>query len=72
MTGTATGTGTDYTLANGTVTIPAGQTTGNISLIIVEDVIADPAETVIITLSSPTNSSLGTATVYTYTINDND
>ena len=29
-------------------------------------------ETVIITLSSPTNASLGTDIVHTYTINDND
>lgn len=72
VTGTATGSGTDYTLANGTATIAIGQTTTNISLAIVEDVLVDAAETVIITLSSPANSSLGATTVYTYTITDND
>jgi len=72
LSGTATGGGTDYTLANGTVTVPAGQTTANISLVIVDDAIADPNETVILTLSSPTNSTLGTNTTYTYTITDND
>lgn len=72
VTGTATGSGTDYTLANGTATIAAGQLTASISLAIVDDAIADPGETVIITLSAPTNASLGTTTVYTYTINDNE
>ncbi|MEK7544609.1 MAG: Calx-beta domain-containing protein [Patescibacteria group bacterium] len=72
VTGTATGGGTDYTLANGTATIAVGQTTTNIPLIIVEDALVDAAETVIVTLSSPTNSTLGSTTVYTYTITDND
>lgn len=72
VTGTATGGGTDYTLANGTTTIPAGQTTANISLAIVDDAVADAAETVIITLVSPVNASLGATAAYTYTINDND
>lgn len=72
VTGTATGSGTDYTLANGTLTIAAGQTSGNISLVIVDDAIADPAETVIITLSNPVNATLGANTAFTYTITDND
>lgn len=72
VTGTATGGGVDYTLANGTLTVPASQISANISLAIVDDAIADPGETVIVTLTSPTNASLGSTTVYTYTINDND
>ncbi|MBI5412757.1 hypothetical protein HZA42_00215 [Candidatus Peregrinibacteria bacterium] len=72
VSGTATGGGVDYTLANGTTTFAAGQTTANISLAIVDDAIADPNETVIITLSGPTNASLGSVTTHTYTINDND
>lgn len=72
VTGTATGGGMDYTLANGTLTVPAGQTSANISLAIVDDPVADGTETVIITLSNPVNASLGATTAYTYTINDND
>jgi hypothetical protein len=72
VTGTATGSGTDYTLANGTLTISAGQTSGNISLAVVDDVIVDPGETVIVTLSSSTNATLGSTVTHTYTINDND
>jgi len=70
--GTATGSGTDYTLASGTATITAGQTTANISLVVVDDSLSEISETVILTLSSPTNSTLGTNTVYTYTITDDD
>lgn len=72
LSGTATGSGTDYTLAAGTLTVPAGQTTANLSLVIVEDVLVDAVETVIVTLGSPTNATLGTNTAFTYTINDND
>lgn len=72
VTGTATGGGTDYTLANGTLIIPASQISADISLVIVDDAIADPNETVIVTLTNSTNASLGSTTAYTYTINDND
>ncbi|MBI4994773.1 hypothetical protein HZC21_03985 [Candidatus Peregrinibacteria bacterium] len=72
VSGTATGGGTDYTLANGTLTVPAGQISANISLAIVDDAIADPNETVIVTFTNPINATLGTTTAYTYTINDND
>ncbi len=73
VTGTATGNGTDYTLANGTLTIAAGNTTDNITIAsIVEDALDEVDETVIVTLSNPTNATLGTNTVHTYTIIDND
>ncbi|MDC3012198.1 Ig-like domain-containing protein [SAR86 cluster bacterium] len=73
VTGTATGGGTDYTLANGTLTISAGSTSGAITISgIVNDALDEPNETVIVTLSSPTNATLGSDNVHTYTINDND
>lgn len=72
VTGTATGSGTDYTLANGTVTIPAGQTSANIALTVVNDTTDELDETVIITLSSPVDATLGSTSVHTYTIQDND
>ena len=73
VTGTATGSGTDYTLANGTLTISAGVTTATISIAgIIDDSIEEPNETVIVTLSNPSNATLGTDTVHTYTINDNE
>ena len=73
VTGTATGTGTDYTLLNGTLSIPAGDTTGTITIAnIVDDTTDESDETVIVTLSSPNNATLGSDDVHTYTIVDND
>ncbi|MGB0837978.1 MAG: Calx-beta domain-containing protein, partial [Flavobacteriaceae bacterium] len=73
LTGTATGSGTDYLLNDGTLSIPAGNTSGIISIAsIVDDAIYEGDETVIITLSSATGSTLGSKTVHTYTITDND
>lgn len=71
VTGTATGNGVDYTLANGTLTINAGSLNNNITIAnIVNDLNVEGPETVVVTLSNPTNAILGTNTVYTYTIND--
>jgi Calx-beta domain. len=73
LTGTATGSGTDYTLANGTLTINAGSNSGIITIgNIVDDSLDELDETVIVTLSSPVNANLGTDITHTYTINDND
>jgi hypothetical protein len=72
VTGTATGGGVDYTLANGTLTIPAGQTGANITATVVDDTAIESAETIIVTLSSPVGATLSANTVMTYTINDND
>ncbi|MGD2246165.1 MAG: Calx-beta domain-containing protein, partial [Candidatus Aminicenantes bacterium] len=70
--GTATGSGMDYTLASGTATITAGNTTVNISATIVDDAVYEPNETVIVTISNPTNATLGSNTTHTYTINENE
>ncbi|MDB5386640.1 MAG: sodium/calcium exchanger 1, partial [Planctomycetaceae bacterium] len=51
VTGTATpGSGKDYTTLTGTVTIPAGSTTADIDVNVLDDVIVEAAETVTITL----------------------
>ena len=70
--GTATGSGSDFTLADGTTTIAAGSTSATITLAITDDVLDEDDETIEVTLTGPTNASLGTTTVYTYTIEDND
>ena len=73
ITGTATGSGTDFTLANGTLTISAGDTSGTITIAsIINDTLDEANETVIVTLSSPGNATLGSDKTHTYTINDND
>ena len=71
VTGTATGSGTDYTLANGTLTINAGSTSGTITVAgIVNDGTNENNETVILTLSSPSNAAVGSNDVHTFTILD--
>lgn len=70
--GTATGSGTDFTLASGTLTILAGSTTGTIPIDVVDDAEQEADETVEVTLSNPDNARLGTTATHTYTIVDND
>ena len=73
VTGTATGSGIDYTLGDGTLTISTGETTGTLTITdIIDDTLDEENETIIVTLSNPSNATLGTDTVHTYTINDND
>ena len=70
--GGATGSGTDYTLSSGTSTITNGNTTTSITLIIVDDSEIELNETIEITISNPNGGTLGSNTVYTYTITDDD
>ena len=73
ITGTASGSGTDFTLTDGTLTISAGSSSGTITIAsIVDDTIDEANETVVLTLSSPSNATLGSDSIHTYTINDND
>jgi uncharacterized repeat protein (TIGR01451 family) len=66
--------GSDYTALSGTVTIPAGATTATIAIPVIDDLIVDPGETVIITLTSVSSglATLGTPLVAANTIGDND
>ncbi len=70
--GTATS-NADYVLADGRLEFPAGTTTQNISVEIIDDTISEGAETVIIELFNPVNAVLGTTNnPHTMTIFDND
>jgi len=70
--GTATA-GTDFNLAPGTLTIPAGKTTGTITLLVLNDKLYEPkAETIVVSLSNPGNAVLGSAAVFTFTIKETD
>ncbi len=55
--GTATA-GSDYAAAAGTLTIPAGQTTGTITVLVNGDRLAEPDEAFVVNLSSPTNATV--------------
>ncbi len=70
--GTATDS-SDYTLPAGTITFPAGDTVQPVpDFKILADIVDEPSETIIVTLTNPNNCGLGDTTVYTYTINDDD
>ncbi|QEG43441.1 Calx-beta domain-containing protein [Roseimaritima ulvae] len=71
VTGTATD-GNDYTITSSPVTIAAGQTSATVTITVVDDVIDESDETVIVTLGAPTGADLGSSTVHTATIIDND
>ena len=66
--------GSDYTATNGTLTFAAGETNQTLAVPILNDGIVEPAvyETFTLTLSNPTNAVLGTRTVATGRITDND
>ncbi|MBF0622341.1 MAG: DUF1566 domain-containing protein [Magnetococcales bacterium] len=63
--------GTDYTASSNTLTINSGESSGTITLSLLDDSVDEPDETITITLSSPTNASLDAATA-TVTIQDDD
>jgi hypothetical protein len=74
-TSTATGGGTDYTFTNPTtVTFPASSNANQtISITITDDMMQETDETIVLELSNATNGAMiGTDTIYTLTITDND
>lgn len=71
VSGTATSPA-DHSLVAGSISIPAGSLSANISISIVDDTLVEPSETIIITLGAPTNATLGAATSITKTITDNE
>lgn len=71
-TNTAFGTGIDFTLGSGSLAFPAGTTSMNIPLALVDDTIPEPDETVIVILRNPNGARLGTNTQFAYVISDDD
>ncbi|MAF09521.1 hypothetical protein CMK11_03630 [Candidatus Poribacteria bacterium] len=74
VSGTATGSGTDYTFADSSLTITAGSTVGSISVTIAEDALDEGDEEIVVdmTTESIVNASAGAETSHTLTITDND
>ncbi len=70
--GTATGGGVDYTLAAGQLVFDAGVTGMNIPITIINDSLAEPSETIVVTLSDPVGATLGANSTHTCTITDDD
>ncbi|MGX8797715.1 Calx-beta domain-containing protein [Fusibacter sp. JL298sf-3] len=71
--GTATGSGSDYTLASGTLSFADSETSKTITVSIADDGTTESNETVEVTLSNATGgASLGADKVATLTITDDD
>lgn len=62
----------DYTAASGTVSFAANQTTATVSVTTIDDATVESAETMTVTLSSPSSGATITGATGTGTINDND
>lgn len=71
VTGTALD-GTDYTLASSSISIPAGQTNGTLSVTINNDTEIESNETVVVTLAANETVLSGTVTTHTITIVSED
>ena len=68
-----TATATDYVAPASTLNFLPGQTLATVDLKIIDDVVHEADKTVIITLGTPTGGvTLGSTSVYTLTITDND
>jgi hypothetical protein len=59
----------DYTITTSPITIAAGATTGSATITVVNDTLYENNETVIVTMGTPTNATVGTTTVHTAIIN---
>ncbi|HUW82310.1 MAG TPA: Calx-beta domain-containing protein, partial [Phycisphaerae bacterium] len=62
----------DFTIAASPLTFNPGVTQQNIVITVVDDGLVEADETIEVTLSNPSNATLGANTVHTYTILDND
>ena len=69
--GTALGAGMDFSLASGSLVFAPGEVLKTIPVVISDDPVDEPDETVIVKLTYATNARISTAT-HTLTINDND
>src|SRR5207247_9841601 len=72
--GTATGSGVDFTLPNGILTFNANETVKTVQFPIINDTRDEADETIQITLSAPTNATLGNgiSSIINITILDDD
>ncbi|MDB5391628.1 MAG: hypothetical protein JWM11_7274 [Planctomycetaceae bacterium] len=71
VTGTATDPA-DFTISASPLVIPAGQSSGIITINVVNDSLVEDDETMVVTLGTPTNAVLDVSSVDTLTIRDND
>ena len=64
--------GQDYTTANGTINIPAGNSSDNITISLTDDSDIEVGETFSVVISNPDNATLGAITTAQVTITDDE
>ncbi|HBI25859.1 MAG: adhesin [Candidatus Wolfebacteria bacterium GW2011_GWC2_39_22] len=64
--------GINFSLAAGTITIPAGELTASIPLTVIHDNLFGADTSVTVALTNPTNATLGETTSFVYTITETD
>ncbi|MFM2165844.1 MAG: hypothetical protein RIS79_215 [Verrucomicrobiota bacterium] len=69
---TAFGSGVDYLLPPGVLTIPAGQTTGNINFTVTNDTMDEPDNLITVQLLNASGANMGTNAFHGFTIIDDD
>lgn len=62
----------DHSLRSGAMLIPAGATSARLRFTIIDDRIDEDDEQIVVTLGTPSNASLGSPSVYLFTIIDDD
>ncbi|MBI2424690.1 MAG: PKD domain-containing protein [Candidatus Hydrogenedentes bacterium] len=72
VTGGSATSSADYVLADGTLTFAAHDISESITVSITDDSTGEDPETVVVTLRTPTNATLGTNVAHTLTITDDD
>jgi len=73
LSGTANSSQDYLNITGGSLTFNSEETTKNISISLINDELAEPNETIVITLGTPTSpATLGTTVTHTLTIQDND
>jgi len=72
LSGTADDGGTDYSVNVSSVVIVEGSTTATAVLVLNDDTIDEVDQTAILTISGPTNATIGGTNPHTVTIEDND
>ena len=62
----------DYTITASPIVIPAGATSGAITITVADDALDELDETVVVTMGAPGNGTAGGTITHTATITDND
>jgi hypothetical protein len=66
------GQGSDYSISTSNLVIPAGSSSGEFVITVIDDSVYDPDERIVVDLGIPANAYLGSDTRYTLDIEDNE